>query len=410
MKKLLLTSLLLVSSLTAQVQQKIFFSSATFLPSDSSFIVFYAYSIGYNQLVFEKKDESYYAALNISLEILDDKNSLVKRLFDSKQLTVKNYEETNDASKQINGLINFQLPEGKYSFQTIITDLNSKRELKPRPDSVVIKRGKIFQPIVIGKSIECGQTKYPGFINLGGSVPFTDDPIDLIIPILGNGIETIKVAVLNNGEEVYHSEVKDKFVSTLTLELCNEEIIVKTTDKHLKTTNFIVKNINEKLGEGMVQLTVEAGGEKKIFSQYVVWLNKPFSLTNTESAIKSLKYIEDKKAIDKMLDNDEEMYSSILKEYWKKYDPTPSTKFNPLMGEYYGRVDYAAKNFKPIDQPTGINTDRAKTYIKYGKPLKVERYSNGSGKVVETWHYENPGRKFIFVDKEGTGNYILQNG
>lgn len=402
--------MLVVSSLAGQVQQKIFFSTTSVLPSDSSFSVYYTYSIGHNHLIFEKKDESYNAAVNISLEILNDNNLLIKRLFDEKRLTVKTYDETNDETKQLNGVINFHLPEGRYIFNTLISDLNSKRELRSKPDSIVIKKEKVYQPLVITKSIECGQTKYPGFINLGGNIPFSDEPIDLIIPISIRGEETIKVTVINNGIEVYQSEVEAKFASSLSLELCDENIILKTADDQLETLNFIVKNINEKLSEGLVQITVESGDENKIFSQYVVWLNKPFSLTDPELAIKSLSYIEDEKAIDRMLDNDEEKYSLILREYWKKYDPTPSTGFNRLMSEYYERIDYAAKNFKPIGKQNGIKTDRAKIYIRYGKPLKVDRHSNGSGKVVETWHYENPGNKFIFVDKEGTGNYILQNG
>ena len=29
---------------------------------------------------------------------------------------------------------------------------------------------------------------------------------------------------------------------------------------------------------------------------------------------------------------------------------------------------------------------------------------------METWNYNNPKQTFIFIDKQGTGNFVLVNG
>ena len=79
------------------------------------------------------------------------------------------------------------------------------------------------------------------------------------------------------------------------------------------------------------------------------------------------------------------------------------------MKEYYSRIDYSMKNFSSISGRKGIDTDRGKIFILYGKPSETERSSDQLGKVVETWVYKNPYRKFIFVDETGTGEYKLKN-
>jgi hypothetical protein len=48
-------------------------------------------------------------------------------------------------------------------------------------------------------------------------------------------------------------------------------------------------------------------------------------------------------------------------------------------------------------------------YIKFGKPDQVERASNEKGKIVETWIYTKPQRKFVFVDKQGVGVFSLES-
>jgi GWxTD domain-containing protein len=77
------------------------------------------------------------------------------------------------------------------------------------------------------------------------------------------------------------------------------------------------------------------------------------------------------------------------------------------MSEYYKRVDYTAKNFSSLSGKKGFETDRGKVYIQFGKPKTIERGSNSEGKVVETWYY-NDQKKFIFIDKQGTGDFPLQ--
>ena len=55
----------------------------------------------------------------------------------------------------------------------------------------------------------------------------------------------------------------------------------------------------------------------------------------------------------------------------------------------------------------GWQTDRGRVYIKFGRPDDVERMPLQVGTApFETWSYEQGGRTFVFVDTDGTGNYV----
>ncbi len=194
---------------------------------------------------------------------------------------------------------------------------------------------------------------------------------------------------------------------------CGNEINIYENKKSDKTTNFILDNVSQNLLEGTVQITVSKSDTskfKKTYGKNVTWFNKPFSLKDDEYAIKMLKYMENENVIDTLLDYKSSEYKKALFAYWKKYDPDPSTAYNPLMAEYYSRIDYAIKNFTTLTGKNGANSDRGKIFIRYGMPQKIERSSTDNGKVVETWVYEKSNKKFIFVDKDGRGEFKLVNG
>ena len=93
--------------------------------------------------------------------------------------------------------------------------------------------------------------------------------------------------------------------------------------------------------------------------------------------------------------------------FWQKRDPTPSTPDNERMDEYYARIDYANRHYS--GRNSGWETDRGHTLILYGEPDEV--VSNTADvsfdRPYEVWHYRRIGRRFIFVDRAGNGQYQL---
>jgi GWxTD domain-containing protein len=111
----------------------------------------------------------------------------------------------------------------------------------------------------------------------------------------------------------------------------------------------------------------------------------------------------------------------FIEAFWKKRDPSPQTPENEFKQEYYRRVALANKFFGVGGVP-GWKTDRGRLFILLGPPKEIERDLSPSGSVLtvsqgprETWQYwglPNPNLPYnlaiTFVDKFGTGNYVLQ--
>ncbi len=246
----------------------------------------------------------------------------------------------------------------------------------------------------------------------GGCIPFSKEKYDLMIPCGDITLQKIYVTLISNEDTVFSGSIDKPVILHNFIKESNGKVVLDNNSSVKLFKNFLIPYVNKNLSEG--ELTINIAGDKDskptaTFHKKVIWFNKPFSLINPELAIKFLKYMEDDSVIDSLLDFKKDEYSKVLFNYWKRFDPTPETAFNELMKEYYTRIDYSMKNFSSISGRKGIDTDRGKIFILYGKPSETIRSSNQRGKVVETWVYKNPNRKFIFVDETGTGEYKLKN-
>lgn len=140
------------------------------------------------------------------------------------------------------------------------------------------------------------------------------------------------------------------------------------------------------------------------------WLEEvvPYIITETEKEI----FIN--------LPNEEER-GEFIQNFWEKRDPNPNTEKNEFKLEYYRRIALA-NEFFGTSGIEGWRTDRGKTYILLGPPNEIQRdlsptssgfqVFHGPREVWNYWGVQNPrlpyNLEFVFVDKLGTGNYVLE--
>ena len=425
MKKIFFYCLISASQLLAQkdfriepdiIQSGKFYNSEIhFFPSNQDYSVYYSYKISYSQLFFEKKNEKFYAGININLEIMDSAGNSIKRAFDERKISVEDFDITNSPNAFLQGVIEFNLPAGKYNLLAIISDLTSKRERRIPPIELQInKTNTILNPIVFdpGK-INCDELESYVLSNNSSSIPFNKPNNDLVIPVSDPKINSLTIAI-KRGDTVLISGEKiiDSFLANPEIKLCNDKIVIRQSIDTANVKIFLVKDFSSKLNEGPIQLEIypdENVEDKQIYKLNVIWIAKPISLMDAEAAIKLLEIIEPKVKVSDLLSkqgpNENNLYG-----YWNEKDPTPDTKYNELMNEFYSRVDYCEKNFRTISGNGGAKSDRGKTYIKFGMPDSIERDTNSNDKVVETWFYKKSNRKFFFVDVDGTGKFQLTEG
>jgi len=137
-------------------------------------------------------------------------------------------------------------------------------------------------------------------------------------------------------------------------------------------------------------------------------INFPIDLNNLDEAISQLQYIAKDDEWDFIKDGktDAEKKKRLI-EFWNSKDPSPSTKKNEVLIEYYKRINYADKHFS-TPYTKGWKTDMGMVYIIFGLPSNIERHPyEMDSKPYEIWDYYDINRQFIFVDESGFGDYRL---
>lgn len=381
--------------------------------SDTTASVYYLYRIPYKLLVFEKSGDKYMASLRIMVEVMKD-DELVVRNFDDKKVIVDNFKITQSKVAAVEGVVDFNLNVDEYDIVGVLNDLNSEKEIKIASEDLNLTDSThqgIFNPVVVSFKEKNCNGNFPLIVNQSGSIPFSSEDYQLVIPVADTSIQELTIEIKNNDNDSVMKSTSESYTTGLDITECGDKLYLSDNNFNHPTKNFILRNFSTKLDEGIAKLSIKKNenDEPVVYPLNVIWINKPISLRNPEFAIEMIQYIEGDSVVDKMLDADEEDYRDELFDFWEKYDPTPKTKYNELMEEFYSRIDYAALEFRGLAKKTGISTDRGRVYIKFGKPDKVERSSDEYGYVVETWIYSN-NQKFVFVDKDGTGNFILIEG
>lgn len=155
---------------------------------------------------------------------------------------------------------------------------------------------------------------------------------------------------------------------------------------------------------------VDAAGETldAVHTTFEVhWSGLDEHLSNLDEAIAQLQYIAKSGEIRRIREPESrvERFRRFVS-FWERRDPTPGTTRNEKMEEYYFRVAHANRQYGSITE--GWRTDRGQVWVLYGEPEFVERHPyNFNVKPYEVWFYQRIGRRFIFVDQTGLGDYQL---
>lgn len=390
---------------------KFYNSEIHFFASDNAYTIYYLYKISYSQLFFQKTGDRFEAELKVNLEIQDSLKGTIKRVFDDRKISTSDFELTNSENTFLQGLLKFDLEKGKYRVIAIISDGISKRERRIPPVDLEIEQANLFfSPIVIeNTSAKFENSDWVILTNNSNSIAFNRTESDLLFPVKNDKLDSIFVSVKQGESYLVSNKVLKDFIS------CNSELKIADDFVGMKKNTdssgikcFIFNDLSGQLDEGPVQVEIKSGVNDKpaVFNMNVIWINKPISLIDPDQAIRFLELIEPRSTVSDILGGNGDDKTNLY-EYWKAKDPTPHTKYNELMNEFYTRVDYCEKNFSGLSATGGAKSDRGKIYIRFGKPDSTDRFTNSEDNVVETWVYKNLNKTFHFLDKDGTGRFQL---
>jgi len=92
--------------------------------------------------------------------------------------------------------------------------------------------------------------------------------------------------------------------------------------------------------------------------------------------------------------------------FWRRRDPTPDTPRNEFEVEFFRRLRYASQHFQGFG--AGWRSDMGRIYVRYGPPDQVENHpATATTLADEVWTYNQPYRRFVFLDRDGFGRFTL---
>ncbi|NMB82220.1 MAG: GWxTD domain-containing protein [Ignavibacteria bacterium] len=354
-----------------------------------------------SSIQFIKKDNSFTGGYNVTLTFYDkDKKTILFERSWKEKIISSDFAQTISRNNFNFSYRTFDLNPGNYTIRCILEDSDSRRAatreykigLKKLSDSLALSDLFLITEII------------------------KDPSGDRIVPNISKVVSN-KTTDLPFSFEIYSD--KDQQV---VLEYQIENLKSKITTKYMDPvtvksgTNQIyhtIENVNFKLGDYILRIVLKDKDWKEIASTEKSFISKiygfPNSIADLDNAVEQLLYIASPQEISyiKQAQNYDEKLERFLK-FWDTKKPNPLLEENPILYEYYRRVEYANKNFKGLNN--GWRTDMGLIYITFGPPNNVERHPMEANSIpYEIWEYYDLNRSFIFADPTGFGDYRLVN-
>lgn len=357
----------------------------------------------YDALQFVKRDNRFVGRYEVTTNFLSADNVLHSERLWSEEVSVQKFEMT-----RMKGAFNLShrsvnLQPGIYTLRTQVRDMESHKV------ATVVKK------IVVG-NYHLNDLALSD-IMLVTRMTMEGDRRNILPNVSGNIGENKNL--FNIFFEIYSPLPRDSVQLHYTITDFKGKLLLDLYQVYATSgpkTQIITRLDSSQYQTGAYTITVEARSllredealpaiKKKGF--FVRWGDMPLSITDLDLAIKQARYIakENEYEMFEKAESDEEK-RSLFDAFWKRRDPNPATVRNEFMEEYYGRVDYANKNFSHYIP--GWRTDMGMVFIIFGSPNNVERHPfDIDSKPYEIWSYYDFNRSVVFVDETGFGDYRL---
>ncbi len=366
--------------------------------------------VPYTALQFMRTGVSYAADYQVVITVRDSTGTEIQQKKFDRKIVEKTYENSRGASSgfDISQTI-LSLPSGTYTIESTVLDANGAKRIFRKTRSLTVLDFSNFtfslSGILLVSSLE----------EIGGKVTITPHISDNIAR-LSDGFfvffETYSQLGIDSADFVF--EVLDKQGASVL-----RGPRVRKSIHHLTEQQFMKIPAQNNLATGDYTLKVIALkstapiGYKA--SDYLAVAQRSISIERTlsglilkdlEKSIRQLRHVATQSEIDNIRDaSTPEDKRLRFEEYWKKLDPTPTTERNEAFEEYYGRIEYANKNYRSYTE--GWLTDMGMVFVVFGAPTSIDRQPRGvDGRSYARWTYGN-NRQFTFVDNSGFNDYRL---
>ncbi len=357
--------------------------------------------VPYSEIQFVKRSDGFFASYNVTLTFMDkDKSTILSERIWKEQILEKEFNRTIAKNNYNLSYKTYDILPGEYHFKCTVEDLDSRRtaihefpfKVEDISDSLGLSNLILVSDMLINSN---GETIIP---NVSKIVTSNIDSLQFYFDVYSDKEQQVYL------EYILHDIKADR--TTKTLDPRNVKQGVNSFFSTLPNTEF-------KLGDYSLKIILKNNDWKEITSTEKKFFSKiegmPNTITDLNKAVEQLLYIAmpaERENIDEAEDYDEKLDRFL--DFWNKKKPNPNVDDNPILYEYYRRIEYANKNFKGLSE--GWRTDMGLIFITFGPPSNVERHPfDSDSKPYEIWEYYDQNRSFVFVDQTGFGDYRLYN-
>lgn len=357
--------------------------------------------VPYPSIQFTKKDNFYNASYNVTLSFLDEdkKNILFERLWKEKVKT-DDFNQTLILSNLNLSYKTYDLIPGKYFLRCIVEDGDSRRSSSKEAALDVRK---------LNDTLDMSDLSFISDV-------VKDSVSEKIVPNVSANV-TNKDSSLSFFYEIYSDKDRQVFVQYSLDGLSTNSSFKQDNPQMVKAGKNLIRHTIDHLKFSLEEYSLKiilknsswaeiSTSEKKLHSKIQ---GLPRSISDLDKAIDQMIYIASPPEISfiqEAKDYNEKLGRFLA--YWDKKKPNPKMVDNPILIEYYRRIEYANKNFKGFGN--GWRTDMGLIYVTFGPPNNVERHPmDSNSKPYELWEYYELNRTFVFIDNTGFGDYHLYN-
>lgn len=355
--------------------------------------------IPYSSLQFIKKGTNYVAnyQVTISLKYKKGDNIYNKVWIDS--MMVQNYDDSRSFYKNSKHQFSINVKnDGHYIVLSELQDLDTRKKgiIKKEVDSRKFrKKPTILKPIFL--------------LDLEGDWGFKKDKIPtkgIRVREYGKGVDLI----LNGFIKKSPYEIKLYATNNNSVDSLIHSELGNGKNGYFNHSVFISSKHLENIKNNFKVLIYQDG--KKFEREFVFGTFKSGvanSVNDIDLAIKQMKYLISKEEANMFKSKNKSERENLFNQIWKKLDPTPESDYNELMEEYFERVNYTNEHFDGWQ--SGWETDRGMIYILFGAPDQINRYNstNNMNKTRQIWYYQKIAKEFSFIDRNGFGDFRLEN-
>ncbi|MBD3348326.1 MAG: GWxTD domain-containing protein, partial [Candidatus Eisenbacteria bacterium] len=354
-----------------------------------------SYAVVYDELLFLKQDSGYRARYVVVAILYDEGGRQVTGDTWRREVFVDEYEQTNSRRFTAREELELAAPPGEYLLKVQIRSPETSAS------------GQIERLVEVPEIAREGVTLGTIVFEREGPGPDTDP---LLNPAREYGEESpvvrLRIPVYAEAGTEYELEVSVETSSGDVMKSFSDTLSHSTfLEQHVRTFGVLDLEVGNYFA--VVRVDRAGGGDERVRRARFKVVTSPRSWgEDFDKMIAQISYVASRDDIERLLAAPPERRDEAWDDFWRRNDPDPATEENEFKQEFLTRLSEANARFKSVVE--GWQTDMGRVFIRYGEPDDVESQPVGRRlNAWETWYYYSEHTKFVFVDREGFGEFKL---